>query len=100
MTNSEFTNNSANTGGAIYLYNPEYMNLSSITVTNCSVFNETNNLDSTGAGGGLYYTCDLTYNCKLLMMGINNFTNNYADNTGGAIKWDMVEPNITSTIYY
>jgi hypothetical protein len=28
------------------------------------------------------------------MSGKNKFTNNYADNSGGAIKWDDLEPEI------
>ena len=53
-----------------------------------------------GYGGGLYYTCATDNNCKLLMYGNNTFESNYAENAGGGIKWDDVEPSFKDGIFY
>ena len=46
-----------------------------------------------GYGGGLYFTCSSAdYLCKVLMNGKNEFKKNNAENAGGGIKWDDIEP--------
>ena len=53
-------------------------------------------------GGAMYYTCDPPdYGCDIDMFDKNTFTSNYAENSGGAIKWDQVEPNFEddTTVY-
>ena len=48
-------------------------------------------------GGGLYTSCDSTsYNCALTFSGLNTFMNNSANQSGGAIYWNDVEPKYTS----
>jgi hypothetical protein len=38
--------------------------------------------------------CDkTTFNCKLEIRGKNTFNGNYAGESGGAIKWEQVEPS-------
>mmetsp|Transcript_29316 Transcript_29316/g.28479 ORF Transcript_29316/g.28479 Transcript_29316/m.28479 type:complete len:103 (-) Transcript_29316:1618-1926(-) len=57
----------------------------------------TNKTDGTeGKGGGIYYIC-ATYSCILDMTGGNVFKNNHADNAGGGIKWDDLEPNFVTS---
>jgi hypothetical protein len=59
--------------------------------------NATNNTDDessiSGYGGGIYYTCDSTNNCEVNITSGNNIASNYAENSGGGIYWDQVEPN-------
>ena len=46
-----------------------------------------------GYGGGLHFTCSSNdYLCKLIMNGKNVFKENKAENAGGGIKWDDLEP--------
>jgi hypothetical protein len=61
------------------------------TFTNNKVYNNTN-LTKSGLGGGLYYTCGPAFLCEMTMSGNNYFSKNYADNSGGGIKWDDLEP--------
>lgn len=49
-------------------------------------------LSVSGIGGGFYYTCSSLYNCKVAMHSENIFINNLAENAGGGIKWDDLEP--------
>ena len=43
-------------------------------------------------GGAVYFTCDgSTENCKVTMQQ-NYFLNNTSSRSGGAIKWDDIEP--------
>ena len=41
-----------------------------------------------GLGGAIYFTCDESYNCTLNLTYQNNFNNNTAESSGGAIDWD------------
>ena len=46
-----------------------------------------------GYGGGLYFTCSSAdYLCLVIMNGKNEFKENKAENAGGGIKWDDIEP--------
>lgn len=47
-------------------------------------------------GGGLYLACPSPYNCELYMRDWNNFTENTADESGGAIYWEDVEPKLSN----
>lgn len=44
-----------------------------------------------GLGGAIYYTC-IRYLCNVYMGNGNSFDGNYAANSGGALKWDDLEP--------
>ena len=57
-----------------------------------------NSSNEMGEGGGIYYSCDTTTSCKLIA-NTNTFQNNYADNAGGAIKWDPLEPTFSTNTY-
>ena len=46
-----------------------------------------------GYGGGFYFTCSSAdYRCKVIMNGNNIFKENRAENAGGGIKWNDIEP--------
>jgi hypothetical protein len=70
-----------------------------VEIKDCSFINNKALNDSnyaiSGNGGGLYYTCNSGFKCQVLMNGINNFKKNHADNSGGGIKWDELEPVFT-----
>ena len=51
-------------GGGIYLNNPEYLTILGSTISNNKALNDST-LSSSGTGGGLYYTCTSSYNCKV-----------------------------------
>jgi hypothetical protein len=53
-----------------------------------------------GLGGGLYYTCGPAFYCNVEMQGSNQFSDNIADNAGGGIKWDDLEPKIYQSISF
>jgi hypothetical protein len=55
-------------------------------------------LDPSGYGGGVYYTCQLSYKCEVNMTN-SFFVNNSAYDAGGAIKWDELEPNFDSKVF-
>lgn len=57
-------------------------------------------MEKSGYGGGLYYTCQAALKCYVVFSGVNSFTNHYAENSGGAVKWDDLEPNSVSDSYF
>jgi hypothetical protein len=77
----------------MYFNNPKQINISNLTMFNNSVSNYSL-FTKSGLGGAIYYTCGLSYNCNINMLGYNYFGHNRADNAGGAIKWDDLEPNL------
>lgn len=84
-------------GGALHLNNPEYINITGSTFTNNSAHNYTDGSTS-GLGGGIYYKCDLTFNCKVIVKD-GYFIENYAANSGGGIKWDELEPEFGNNVF-
>ena len=48
-------------------------------------------VNENGFGGGIFYTCERTLKC-IMSVKNNSFKNNRADNSGGAIHWDILEP--------
>lgn len=79
-----------------------------MTITQCvfknnsALYTESNEqLSTTGAGGGIYYSCDSSVlNCKLNISGATQFTDNFAFVKGGAIYWDELEPNLSSDLIF
>ena len=63
ISKSEFRNGNAHVGGALYLNNIQYMQISNSTFDNFTVTNTS--IDSIkhlgGSGGAIYYTCDSSY---------------------------------------
>mmetsp|Transcript_30033 Transcript_30033/g.29285 ORF Transcript_30033/g.29285 Transcript_30033/m.29285 type:complete len:92 (-) Transcript_30033:1575-1850(-) len=53
-----------------------------------------------GMGGGIYYTCGTAWQCELSIQEENFFLENEADNSGGAIMWDELEPVFDFTSNY
>ena len=87
IVNSTFINNRANSshGGAIYFDNLFTASLQNVHfVSNLAV-----------NGGGFYLSCLQPYNCSLQMIGIQNFTGNYAKKSGGAYYWGDIQPRLT-----
>jgi hypothetical protein len=74
------------------IQNPEYMEITSSTFLENKVLNNSN-FEISGDGGAIYYPCDSTYKCNVTIRNNNIFKYNYADNSGGAIKWNDLEPN-------
>jgi hypothetical protein len=60
------------------------MDISSSSFIGNKVFNNSE-IEGSGNGGSLYYPCDSSYKCVVLIKNNNIFKNNYADNSGGAI---------------
>ena len=89
----------ASLGGGLYINNLEYMLIQNTKFISNIVENDTS-LTTSGYGGGLYYTCQSTNLCEINITANNNFTSNYAANSGGGIKWDDLEPNFDSSNYY
>lgn len=82
----------------MYITNPYYLDLQSNVFISNKAYN-----DSTGGGGfggAIFFTCDPEYNCRVDIRDINHFNYNEAENAGGAIKWDPVEPNFDGTTVY
>lgn len=71
--------------------NTEYVEMKNNKFKENNAKNETT-MNPSGYGGGLYYTCTINYLCNLEMTENNTFINNYADNAGGGVKWDDLEP--------
>lgn len=77
------------------------MSLANVTFDKNSALTDSDT-DNSGSGGAIYYTCGQNMLCNMFFSGRNNFTNNRAENAGGAVKWTDLEPlNImdTSTFY-
>lgn len=53
--------------------------------------NRTSNKQESGLGGALHFNCE-GYSCLARFEGLNIFESNFAENAGGAIKWDDIEP--------
>ena len=57
-------------------------------------------ISGSGYGGAIYQTCSEFESCLLIINDNerNSFINNYAENSGGAIYWDVLEPlmNVTN----
>eukprot|EP00347_Sterkiella_histriomuscorum_P016286 403353768 len=85
-----------NIRGALYLNNPEQLEISNCTFLNNAAIstalqNKIRSLD--GSGGALYFTCNQNkQNCRLTITSDNVFENNTASLQGGAIYWDVLEP--------
>ncbi|CDW74791.1 UNKNOWN [Stylonychia lemnae] len=98
------------TGGAIYFDNPQYVLIQeSLFKSNSVMYLSTaTNLEISGAGGAIYYTCnEQILNCYLEIAGKTQFLKNSAAKKGGAIYWDIIEPNFknvyfkdNSAVYY
>jgi hypothetical protein len=73
------------------------MVLRNLTFKNNTAFNNTNNPLS-GLGGGIHYTCSSSFKCNVLLSNTKCIFN-YADNSGGCIKWDDVEPVFENNVY-
>jgi len=86
-------------GGGIYLNNPEYMKILN-TLFEWNKAENNTEMDSSGLGGGLYYTCTAIYDCLVVIHEVNSFVDNYADYAGGGIKWDDLEPDFDNTTIY
>ena len=84
-------NSTSSLGGGLYINNPEYMLIQN-TSFKSNVVNNDSTLTSSGLGGAIYYTCDNSYLCQVNITNYNSFVDNYAANSGGAIKWDDLEP--------
>ncbi|CDW71075.1 UNKNOWN [Stylonychia lemnae] len=113
ITNTIFRNCTSETGGAIYATNPESLIISaSQFLGNKALYIKelSNQFQNYGSGGAIYYTCNQYYlNCLLKLEGENLFKENKASIQGGAIYWDMLEPQYSqndikfienSAIYY
>ena len=48
----------------------------------------------------MYYTCETSTNCRLYFEKENIFERNYAENSGGGIKWDDLEPLDLESAYF
>jgi hypothetical protein len=82
ITSSTFINSYAEAGGAIYISNPREISIYDNVFTSNKVVGTTDS----GQGGAVFYTCSGT-NCSLSLYD-NNFSNNSAENAGGAVYWD------------
>ena len=83
--------NLGNNGGAILLSNLLDIRL----IENLFLKNKALNnseISSSGNGGAIYYICTLQIVCTLKVIGKNKFISNFAQNSGGAIKWDDIQP--------
>ena len=93
FTNNTFESNTAYSslgGSGIYLVNPLNANISSNTFTS--------NRAVKGDGGAFKYYCDNS-NCHVNLQS-NTFSSNYAGTKGGAVSWNLLEPqNILSNTY-
>lgn len=70
ISNTVFTNNQANVGGALYLDNIQNCYIIGCSFSYNKVTNSTLNAikSLSGSGGALYYTCDPDYlNCNLYL---------------------------------
>lgn len=101
ISNTKFSNNVANIGGALYLDNVQNCYIKGCTFAYNTVQNSTKNAIKalSGSGGALYYTCEPDFlNCKLNIES-TYFLGNYAAVKGGAIYWDILEPVMTSDTF-
>ncbi|CDW90149.1 UNKNOWN [Stylonychia lemnae] len=71
-------------GGAIGI-----LNIKKLTIIDSSF----NNCSSKMSGGAFRYDCpSQTYDCEVILIGLNRFTNNKASTSGGAFYWNENEP--------
>jgi hypothetical protein len=97
ISGSTFRRCTANKGGAIYLDDAQYITIQDSYFYYNSALNNTDDTIQ-GIGGCVQYYCDIsTQDCDLTFDGVNTFENNYADVRGGAINWEVMEPNIDET---
>ena len=96
FTNNTFSENRVKAaGGAMLLEDP-----GAVLIEGNRFFNNSADLPapsvSEQTGGAVFYSCnpDEEKECDVILTG-NNFTNNYATNKGGALRW--VNKNFTST---
>ena len=99
LTNSIIKSGNSSLGGGLYINNPQYMQILNNVFSDNIAINDSI-LATSGYGGGLYYTCTDLNECNVTVMENNVFNNNYAANSGGAIKWDDLEPVFDSTTSY
>ena len=78
------------------MYNPENMQIIGSTFSNNEALNSSE-VTPSGIGGGIYYTTTPEYLSYLAMPETNTFTGNYADDSGGAVNWDELEPEDITT---
>ena len=86
ISNTKFLNNRANlsNGGAIFVSSPK-----SLLITKSTFESNFAQLK----GGAVYYVCEEgTYNCTLEFKDRNSFSKNEANQSGGAMYWEQVEP--------
>ncbi|KAL4487593.1 hypothetical protein ABPG72_017382 [Tetrahymena utriculariae] len=93
IISSVFTTNQAQQGGALKIDG-----LTNTYIIDTNFYNNIayyfNDTIGTGNGGGLYYSCPLTFsNCSLQIVRCS-FINNQAEMDGGAIKFDQSEVQI------
>lgn len=70
ISSSTFINNQAIHGGGLSIINIEYGNLTSNIFKNNTAKNNSE-LNLPGYGGGIYFTCDISNDCKVVMSGNN-----------------------------
>ena len=75
IISTQISNSEAYIGGALYIQNPEYMQILSSTFSNNRAYNDSEFILS-GVGGAIYYTCDSAWLCQLDIMGGNVFESN------------------------
>jgi len=94
--NNSFVNNTASSGGAIYV-NSVQMELKGNTFTNntADAAEGETSLASGGIGGAVYSVCEYAIFCEFKVIG-NVFTDNKATRKGGAVFWYDAYPNIAS----
>eukprot|EP00347_Sterkiella_histriomuscorum_P003561 403363820 len=93
---NEFVNNQASEGGAIYFYDiSEVSVFQNIFEGNKAIVNQ----DSEGNGGAINHYCSQANNCQNIRIQNNQFKQNLAENSGGAIKWNLIQPIIQNNIF-
>ena len=96
FSNVTFTNNTAYHGGALYIKEIDYVQISNVTMTQNSVINSTS-LD--GTGGALYYSSSSSYS-QVVFSSSWTISSNTAQSSGGGMFWNYNQPSNISLITF
>ncbi|CDW88390.1 UNKNOWN [Stylonychia lemnae] len=93
-----FSNNAANLGGAIYAEDVKRISIVDSNFTKNAAINSSS-LPLAGFGGAVFHYCTISTTCISYNMANLVFNLNNAQNSGGCVKWNLLQPTISNLSY-